>query len=121
MSVSPKNLEDGAEKTEDDTANSSGEVVMDDASRMVYTPGADSFVEARKLAAGDSSRTGLESTVNVPMPNTDTPEANSSRATVSTSAEGHNDNNVSAVADSSIGETSSMVIDTDTDENSFTL
>ena len=121
MSASPKKSEDGAEKTEDDAADSSGEIVMDDASQMVYTPGTDSFVEARKLAAGDSSRTGVKATTNVSMPNTETPEANNSLATVSTSAEGRDDNNVSTVADSSIGETSSMVIDTDTDENSFTL
>ena len=121
LSASPKKSEDGAEKTEDDTADSSGEIVMDDASQMVYTPGTDCFVEARKLAAGDSSRTGVKATTNVSIPNTDTPQANNSLATVSTSVEGRDDNNVSTVTDSSIGETSSMIIDTDTDENSFTL
>ena len=121
MSASHKKLEDGAEKTEDDGANSSGKIMMDDASQMVYTPGTDSFVETRKLAAGDSNRTDVKSTTNVSMPNIDTPEANNSLATVPTSVESHDDNNVSTVADSSIGETSSMVIDTDTDENSFTL
>ena len=32
----------------------------------------------RKLAAGDSSRTGVKATTNVSIPNTDTPQANNS-------------------------------------------
>ena len=121
LSISPKKSEDGLDKPDNDTADSSGEVVMEDASQMIFTPGTDSFVASRNLAAGDSNRTPGQSTTGVSMGGTDTPEGSSSVTTATTPAEGNNDNNVSTVADSSVGETSSMVIDTDTDENSFTL
>ena len=120
LSASPKKSEDGTEKGDDEVADSSGEIVMADASDMIFTPGTISISNTSNIATEDADTPGLSTEDNVVISNTDTPEGSGNVATVATPL-GNDESTTSAVADSSVAETSSMVIDTDTDENSFTL
>ena len=94
---------------------------MADASDMAFTPGSVSMGNTSNVAPDDANTPGVSITDNVALSNTDTPEGSGNVATTLATPVGNDESNISAAADSSVGETSSMVIDTDTDENSFTL
>lgn len=109
-----KKSEDGTEKDDEDVCDSSGEIIMADTSGASPT---DKYAldNPSLVAMANTSSADDDITTDLGTRNLDSPENNGNLAAMarpSLSAE---------AADSSVAESSSMVIDTDTDENSFTL
>ncbi len=115
LSPTKKSDEDATEKDDDDVGDSSGEVTMSDASDVILSSTLNSSGAVTMGTANDSTFEGLHTLSSIA-----TPETHGNQATAVTTNP-RSSRAPGGSGDSTIDDSTSMVIDTDTDENSFTL